>query len=421
MLDLDLTIRTAVVTAAPNSWPTYDGKNLKRWQYITASEANKCLRELAFAKTDEMNTKAIPDYWDVMTDEQFNREIKKHGNESKLGIFARGHHVEAWVVKQLELMADPSVEDYDLLGDNQISFYSDKFKVSGTPDGIHFDKVTRELTLLEFKSSASYVSEPRSSHVAQVQVNMGLIMALAKQHGDKEFASMMGWEFMLDANGELPVFVGAKVLYTDPGNYMKMQDFFVPYDDGAYFGHVISRSWVLFNETGEPIPPSQADAEGLSNNGCFFCPKKADCRLIESAAKHSGNAEKLAGMIDGVVPKMPDFPKFKKESTAEVVAAFDEYADAQDTKKLADAVMAHVRPFLTEWLLAQDGIAASDFDHESNHYSGSFTTSERIGSVSTEDIDTFLAAQGLAMRTDDFRKPSSKVETLRVTRKMRKA
>ena len=62
------------------------------------------------------------------------------GDDDKLGIFARGHHMELWVEEKLLA----GLEDHESLictGKNQLSFYLDVAKVSGTPDGMFLNVV----------------------------------------------------------------------------------------------------------------------------------------------------------------------------------------------------------------------------------------------------------------------------------------
>ena len=170
-------IRVAVLTQDSKKWPTYDGKSLTRWKYLTASEATRCVRELAFNKTVEAVTVPVPDFWDNMSDDEFQQRLNNMRDDDVRGIFERGNTIEDWIVRRLLEVQGPN-EEYLFLGDQQRSFYSDKYRISGTPDGLYLDYDAMEYRTLEFKSSQNPISSAKDAHISQVQINASLIYGL---------------------------------------------------------------------------------------------------------------------------------------------------------------------------------------------------------------------------------------------------
>jgi len=107
-------IKSGVANSPKDRWPTYDGKELIRGDFITASEVGGCIRKIYYAKA-AAKTNASPII-----------------GENDWGFFQRGHNVEAWVVQQLRQSNVGAT--FMFIGSEQKSFYfGDQ---SGTPDGI---------------------------------------------------------------------------------------------------------------------------------------------------------------------------------------------------------------------------------------------------------------------------------------------
>lgn len=395
-------IRVAVLTEPSKKWPTYDGKMLKRHEFVTASEASKCIRELAFQKHEEKATVAVPDYWDSMTDEEFYAHLNAMRDDDKRGIFARGNMIEAWAVDRLlESAADD--EEYLFVGDGQRSFHS-ATRVSGTPDGIYVNHSTQTMRVLEFKSSQNPVAGPRQGHVNQLQVNVGLINHLAEKG-------------LLDEPLDFPFSTykleGGNLLYINSDNLLSMDEFPVDYDDAEAYLRASAKAKRLFPK-GELAAPESLPAEGMNSyNGCFFCPFKGRCADIEASNKDKASAAKLRGLIDkqagkSGLPRMPEFKHVRKEEAAALLSSF---FHAKQEEKLAKQKQKELRPGI-ETFCKQETSGKAKFQIGEDVFDVSLTESTRKGSVDTEKLEPALQEHG--MTVDDFRKPETQTSTLRV-------
>ena len=92
-------IRHSVLTDPGNKWPTFDGGNLTRSDFVTASEAANCSRRLAFEKEAERSTVTIQNYWDTLSDEEFQARMDAMGDDDKAAgkwDQAKGRVKKAW-------------------------------------------------------------------------------------------------------------------------------------------------------------------------------------------------------------------------------------------------------------------------------------------------------------------------------------
>lgn len=236
----------------PHRWPLYNGGNLDRSAYLTASENMACLREVKFRKT--------------MGDKQ-----------RSWGAAARGHAVEAWVVDQLEA-ALPDGAQLEFYGFLQRSFVDEKARLSGTPDGLlTIGKRRKTRYLIEIKSidprtNLESWDRPKPQHEAQVQQNMHLL----------DLAGMR--------------VASALVFYIDASNFQRSRQFEVVYDPSAV-ERFKTRAALLFGAA----TPADLPAEGLTNSGCTWCAFTEECSAIQQA-----NKQALPGTTP-TPPKMPDF------------------------------------------------------------------------------------------------------------------
>lgn len=403
MLKLNTIIRETLMTKPSDSWPTYDGATLTRSDFITASEASKCLRNLAFTKHDERATVTVDDYWNQMGVEEYNQRLTAftHVN-SPQGIFARGHNIEAWAVKQIN---DGLTDDEVFLfaGEHQRSFYDNKDKVSGTPDGVFLDE-DGKMWLTEFKSSNTQVAMPKMGHETQVLVNIGLIEHLIRKHGVKK---VLGHKNLPDT------FAGGTLLYIVADDYLNMSEFPVQHDSGALYVKTTQRAKKLFTPDGGLTRPSDLPPEGLSNNGCFFCQYKSICAAVEEDRRDTENLAKLRSIIDKATRKKPTMPKFKAQADRdEVIKLLIKYDDLSQTEKEAKEQKDALKATIKEWVSQQDEMKCK-FSALGRKISVSLSKSERAGGVDRKKLEAFLKSVGA--KYSNYVKPSTEVETLRVT------
>jgi hypothetical protein len=148
--DLAQCIDYAQNTRPPDSWPTFDGQNLDRSKFMTASEVGKCLRSVYYDKT--VGAPSFATGW---------------------GMMQRGHAVEAWVAARLKELKLTTT--FARVGDDQLSYHLRG--LSGTPDGIIFNEAD-EAFVLDIKSIDPRTNKkylPKAPHYSQVQQNIHLV------------------------------------------------------------------------------------------------------------------------------------------------------------------------------------------------------------------------------------------------------
>lgn len=409
MLKLNTIIRETLMTRKSDSWPTYDGSTLTRSDFITASEANKCLRNLAFTKHDERATAVIEDYWDQMSVEEYNRRLEAFTHiNSPQGIFDRGHNIEAWAVRQIRAgLTDDEV--FLFAGEYQRSFYDAKDRVSGTPDGVFLDE-DGKMWLTEFKSSNTPVAAPKSGHETQVLVNIGLIEHLIKKHGVKK---VLGHDNLPDK------FAGGTLLYILADDYLNMSEFPVEHDAGALYVKTSQRAKKLFKPDGSLTRPSELPPEGITNNGCFFCKYKQICAAVEEEHRDASNLAKLRNIIDKETGKKPTMPVFKAAADRDkVIKLLIKYDDLSQTEKDAKEQKDAIKASIKEWVAMQEDMKCK-FSALGRKISVSLSRSERAGGVDKKKLEAFLESVGA--KYSNYVKPSTEVETLRVTVTMQDA
>lgn len=400
-------LRVAVLTQPPKKWPTYDGKELIRWQYITASEATRCVRELSFNKTMEAAHRPIPNFWESMSDEEFDRRLSEMADDDVRGIFERGNTIEDWIVKNLQAVQGPG-EEYLFLGEEQRSFYTDKYRISGTPDGLHLDYNRMEYRTLEFKSSQNPISVAKDAHVSQVQTNSSLI------YGLREDITKI-YDVPLDSM----TCAGTNLLYVNSDNFLTMNEFEIPFDDGhVRFMTAAAKAKALFAKapSGEvlPVPPENLVPEGLKTNGCFFCAFKRECAAIEERRGNEEQRARLGNIIARAEGnrKLPEMPKFSADEERRVIVkALIDYADFRAAGKDAEEHMNAMKPALKEWAQRHKN-AKVKFEEDGHQFSVSVSTTSRSG-LDKDKLAAFLLAHGATV--EDFEKPGAVSETLHVT------
>jgi len=403
-------IRIAVLTLPGKKWPTYDGGELTRWQYVSASEASKCVRQLGLVKADEAKAVAIPDFWNAITDEEFQQHLDAMGPDDKRGIFERGNLIEEWAVRRL-LESAMDDEEYLFVGDGQVSFYTNKKRVSGTGDGIYVNHSTMTWRPIEFKSSNSPVTAPKYGNQKQVLVNMGLLQFLISEGLVDEAI-----DFPLSSYTMLP----GQLLYINSDNFLMMDEFEVPYDDGVEFSKAFAKAKALFIVKDGKVSlrdPSELAPEGLNTpNGCWFCPKRGECRAIEEAKHDAANIARLQAVSDrisgvGPVPKMPEFRSLKR---TEALAALTHYYRFKQEEKQAKKNAAAIKEAIQKWCDDENISAKVKFQDADDVFEVAYTKGARIGSIDAEKLNAFLEAHGMVERDGSFRKPTTASSRLTV-------
>jgi hypothetical protein len=213
--------------AQTTSWPTYDGKQLDRSQFVTSSEILNCARRIKFEKA------AIAAYGPLPF--------------PNWGYAERGNIIEAWIVEMFKLAGT------ELLfgGKDQRSFYVDK--QSGTPDGMVRYKSgywVLELKSIDPRTNTRFL--PKENHVAQLQQNMDLVATC------------------LDTS-----VYGGSLFYIDASNLQKSLQFDIDVDH-AYAGQLQERAERIM----EAPSPADLPSEGMHNGDCDRCTFTAECSQI---------------------------------------------------------------------------------------------------------------------------------------------
>lgn len=398
-------IRYAVLTDDDNKWPTFDGGTLTRSDFVTASEAANCSRRLSFTKQAERDTVSIPDYWDTLSDEEFQARMDAMGDDDKRGIFARGHHMELWVEDRLRA----GLEEHEKLicaGKRQLSFYLEGARVSGTPDGMLLDTEARTIKFIEVKSTDNPMSSPRWGHVNQTQVNMGIVDRLI---GNYVLGSIQG-RYLNDYT-----VLGGSILYINPSNYLTMQEFWLPYDNGAAVDAAADKAKRLFAADYSITLPEDLPPEGLNQwGGCTFCEFKSLCRYIEELKGQTDTVGKLRALMDGTTPattrQVPFFSgDAQREDVLRVIADYDKWNKAE---KDAEGHKKALKGAIVEWVRKQPGMKAK-FEDNGRLFKVSLSQSERVGGFDADALEKFLTDRDEDLK--NFRKAPTKTETLLVS------
>lgn len=252
ILSIKAMVFDAVASVGPDKWPTYDGKMLDRGKFVTSSEVGKCERMIWFAKR-AASQDASP----------------ATGGAADWGFFARGHNVEAWIVKQLRAAIN---EDYSLqyLGEDQVSFHIGQ--QSGTPDGVALHKNGIDNLVLEFKSidpRTNIKNLPKKEHVSQVQQNIDLV------------------SHCLD----IPV-VGGSIAYFNCSDYTKVYEYYIPADYSEQ-----ERLEQRAKKIAKATKPGELVPEGMYNKGCVYCPFKDSCSDAVKADNQAKEQQKMQQRI----------------------------------------------------------------------------------------------------------------------------
>ena len=294
-------IISSVMGREAKSWPTFAGATMNRAAYLTASEAGNCIRQLSFNKLAEFQ---VQSHNKELTDDEFSLLVESQTSTSVDGYYQRGHNIEDWTASKILSVAHDH-ELFMFMGEDQVSFYDTRTRVSGTPDGFLYNKNNGEFWLLEFKSVGSQVYSPRSEHVRQCQTNMGLISHIASDKRERYSRLLLKLfaEKGVNLNGkELPKWSGVKLLYVQSSNYFDMKEFSIAYDDGVAFQEATEKSKKLFSGSEEQIKnlvrPADLPPEGIEQNKCVFCAHKKECRNLILQKDGEGNGFSPLELVD---------------------------------------------------------------------------------------------------------------------------
>jgi hypothetical protein len=407
--ELDYAIKAATLTQEHKRWPTFDGKMLKRHNFLSASESTKCIRSLSFQKRAEVTTTPNDNHFADMPNEDFDKLVDGLGARSPIGYFDRGDNIEEWAVKRLR---DGLPEHMDLLfaGTEQRSFYTENARVSGTPDGLLIDLEQHLMWIVEFKSVSEVPGAPKSDHVNQTQVNAGLIAYLIHTMGSEKFAeTTMMREYLVE--GELPKMMGGLLLYIDSSNYMDQRQFTLEFDQGEAFMEVGKKALSLFTSKGQIQRPVDLPGEGIEKRSCYFCKHKRECALIEEAQGHVEETKALEKMDAKPKPQVsPIFSSALDEKN--VTLAAEEYIVAESNVALWTDLLNTAKDSLKVYTDTQEGLVEIPaFDKVVRC---KLSESTRKGAIDTKALDHTLEVNDLGV-SDDYRKASSTSTSFRVT------
>lgn len=233
--DLVSLIREGVKYTPHQTWPTYDGKNLDRNKYVTASESSRCLRRIWFSKhLPQVNAYAAGEGW---------------------GFFERGHNIESWAVQQIEqALRLEKFNDLEIMnyGDAQVSYHWG-FQ-AGTPDALV--RWQGDLYVGDFKSVDPRINTgrlPKPENTSQIQQNIDLVRRCLEE----------------------PV-TGGFLVYINASNYEVMFQKNLAVDE--------AKISTLENRARRVMTAASADslpAEGMwMDDGCKYCEFTKQCNEV---------------------------------------------------------------------------------------------------------------------------------------------
>ena len=264
--------------AAPKqSWPTYDGKELPREEYLTASEVGSCLRKSYF---DKKNQAAF-----------FSN-----------GYAERGHAIEHFWADKLRL----TKHEIHFMYPHQVSFYDPELGLSATPDGL-LRLPSGEWVLFDFKSVDPRTNKsklPKKKHVYQVTQGMFLVNACLPDYDIRR----------------------AFIWYIDASDIWDIVECEIPYSE-EMVEEVINRALTLWNaDDADELP-----AEGILNGDCDYCPHHSRCsafidieRKMEVAKTGGMGFLELTGDKTDILEQYVDFYYGQKKLEEELERHKDE-------------------------------------------------------------------------------------------------
>lgn len=231
----------ALANSEPQGWPTYDGLELDRTEFLTSSETAQCLRKAFFSKNND----------------KYKPKLTGSGSGEN-GYSERGHAIEAWLVQKLMPLKRMGYK-FEYMGKDQRSFYDSDLGISGTPDGL-ITTPDGKHWLLEIKSIDPRFNKnnlPKKGHVNQTQQNMFLVI------------NCLGIKLE-----------GAVLVYIDASNVYDIREFPMAYDE-EMVEEGLNRSDTLWNAT----EPDDLEPEGIYNGDCEYCAYTHHCSQVVNMQK----------------------------------------------------------------------------------------------------------------------------------------
>lgn len=237
MIKLPETIREIYRKLPPKDWPSPNGALLDRRNYLTASEASKCIRSLYFEKNSAPIT---GNDWSDLT---------------QTGYAERGKAIEAWIAQFLDFYnhmftAAPGV--FRFFGDDQVSF---TYKgLSCTPDALYTTKYAAwNVEIKSFDPRKSPGNIIQDSHITQVKMGQTVL-----SHNNYNIR-------------------GSILLYVNASNLNEMFQHEVEFD-ADFEEWALDRRDQLFSAPGAFALP----AEGTyMAGGCKYCAFTTACNAVE--------------------------------------------------------------------------------------------------------------------------------------------
>lgn len=243
---------------------TTDNTDLDRTKHLTASEATKCLRSLAFAKSD-----------DWFTDD----ELSGTGPVVDWsGVAQRGDAVESYVIDALFAAELPV---YLAGRECQLSLTADH--TAATLDGVvNVDDVLYPIEIKSVDPRRALYDAPRADHEMQCRFGYNLLLANRRR--------LVNQEVMPD----LPVGLASLLIYVNANDFNERRVFAIEHTEKTVAetrATITQKAAALFAEDGVADPAS-LPPEGVANHGCTFCQYKTACNEIGGAKAASRDVAK---------------------------------------------------------------------------------------------------------------------------------
>jgi CRISPR/Cas system-associated exonuclease Cas4 (RecB family) len=293
-------LQTAIIEGEPQRWPTFDGLELDRSEFLTSSEVANCLRQSYFAKYPEAYPAKLS--WTN-------------------GFAERGHAIEAWFVGRFQALRKLGYK-LEYMGKDQRSFYHAEMGISGTPDGLLTTPDGKKI-MLEIKSIDPRFNKnnlPKKNHLYQVQQNMFLM-----QH-------CLG--IKLD---------GAILFYIDASNVFDINEFPVTYNEGLV-NISIERADTLWNAK----EPEDLEAEGVYNGDCERCAYTQHCSQAVNMQKMLEGAGAVATPFFGEAGDDGETLNLNAEQVAQVDQYIEAWEGVHEYEKQKEEVAGDVKRLIVE-------------------------------------------------------------------------
>lgn len=318
------------------SWPTFDNTGeLDRNEFLTASEASRCARRLAFDKQAGRARRAKY---------EAGQEPQISNNDGPRGIYARGHILEGAVVEAL-LASLPDGWELHNASEHQVSYYYSL--LSGTPDGFLFHKASGLVYPWEIKSvhpntNLSGMKEGRPAHTLQLKLNGYLMDRCFYSRPDTAptgYVSMASLGFLVYVNchdvNDVRVF---NVDLDTPQHAHSVE----------WLDEVYAKAEKVLTVVDAGEDPNEAlGPTGVITGECQYCPFKSQCKYvgprptIPTSIAGTFAAMRTAKTVAPTVASEPLDPL--EERRKKVRGLFFEYAALKAGLKADEAVLDNLK------------------------------------------------------------------------------